>query len=107
MARNSQPPNADRAWQTLVAAARQAPPDALPRCAVDAIVAAVASANGVERRPSTDREAGEDDRRLVSWAALFAVAASLLLTFACWSEVSAMWSPPSIFDCAIEVGPLP
>lgn len=113
MPHDSQPPNVDRTWQRLVAAARQAPPEALPKCDVDAIVAAVGSARTATSMSfaalpsSSGREAWDDDRRIVSWAALFAVAASLLLTFACWSEVSAMWSPPPIFDGSIDVGPTP
>lgn len=48
------------------------------------------------------------DERIVSWAAVFALAASLLLMFTYWSDVAAAWSPqPAIFELPLDWEPLP
>lgn len=93
--------DADRAWQSLVAAARTAPSDALPALDVNQVVRQALAARQVQPAPSLRRE-----EHLVSWVAVFAVAASLLLTVVCWSDVVAAWSPePAVFELPLGMEP--
>ena|ERR1041385_5679265 len=94
--------DADRAWQTLVTAARQAPSEAMPALDADRVLQAALGARCPRPQPPST-----SDERLVSWAAAFALAASLLLTMTCWSDVVAAWSPrPTIFDLAVDMEPV-
>lgn len=94
--------DADRTWEALVAAARTAPTDELRPLDADQAVRQALAARKIQPAPLVRSE-----EHLVSWAALFAVAASLLLTVVCWSDVKAAWSPePAIFDLPLNWEPL-
>ena len=92
----------DRAWRSLVAAARQSPNETLP--ALDAEQVARTAWGLAGARPQPPAQA---DERLVSWAAVFALAASLALMFTYWSDVASAWSPqPAIFDLPVALEPV-
>lgn len=93
----------ERTWSALVAAARRAPEEAPSALDVGRVVDVALGARCARPRPPLNR-----DERIVSWAALFALAASLLLTFTYWSDVAAAWSPPpAIFELPLDLEPLP
>jgi hypothetical protein len=92
----------DEVWKTLVAAARQAPSEALP--ALDAEQVAQTAWGLAVARPQPPLKG---DERIVSWAAVFALAASLALMLTYWSDVAAAWSPePAIFDLPVVLEPV-
>jgi hypothetical protein len=102
MTKPEQTSDADRTWKSLVAAARTAPSEPMTAVDADQVVRNALGARCARPQPLVRSEAS-----LVSWAALFAVAASLLLTVVCWSDVTAAWSPePAIFDLPVELEPL-
>jgi len=93
------PHDSDRVWQALAAAARRAADE--PPMPLDADLVLRA------RRAGPSRRENHDQQRLVSWAALIAVAASLLVTVISWSDVVAAWSPePAIFELPVPLEPV-
>jgi hypothetical protein len=93
----------ERIWNALVAAARRVPKEPLPALDVDRVLQAAGTSKKVRPSSTSNR-----DERIISWAALFALAASLLLTFTYWSDVAAAWSPqPAIFELPLNLEPLP
>lgn len=102
MTKPEQTNDADRTWKTLVGAARTAPSEELRPLDAEQMARTALGARCARPQPLMRSE-----ESLVSWAALFAVAASLLLTVVCWSDVTAAWSPePAIFDLPVELEPL-
>lgn len=92
----------ERIWNALIAAAQKAPNEALAPLNVDQVVATSLGARCARPQPPL-----RNDERIVSWAALFALAASLLLAFAYWPDVAAAWSPPpTIFELPLDLEPL-
>lgn len=91
-------PDPELTWQALAAAARGADAEPIGPVNVEQVLQAARGVRGQER---------SRDDRLVSWAAVIAVAASLLLTVMSWSDVVAAWSPePAIFELPVPLEPL-
>jgi hypothetical protein len=92
-----EPNDADAVWQRLTKAAKSLPPP--DRAAAPAGFAA----NVLMQARAVGRPAfrTSDERRVLSWAAVFAVAASLLVAVTNWNDLSSVFAAHSqsvLFD---------
>jgi hypothetical protein len=97
--------NAEAAWRRLVDAARTSPPSAVerpPEGFADSVLALV-------RRERLAGRPSEEDRHILSWGAILAVAASLLVAVSSWSDLSSLVTSHSnvLFEELTRWEPLP
>jgi hypothetical protein len=92
-------------WRRIVDAARTSPPSLVERPPdgfADSVLA-------LARRDGPVVHAAEEERRILSWAAMLAIAASLLVAVSSWSDLSSLVASHSnvLFEELTRWEPLP
>lgn len=96
---------AEAAWRRIVSAAQSSPPSAAerpPEGFADSVLA-------LARRERLAARPAEEERRILSWGAILAVAASLLVAVSSWSDLSSLVTSHSnvLFEELTRWEPLP
>ncbi|MBL9082078.1 MAG: hypothetical protein JNK76_09755 [Planctomycetales bacterium] len=97
--------DADAAWRRIVAVARTSPPslaESPPDGFADFVLA-------LARRERLAASPAEEERRILSWGAILAIAASLLVAVSSWSDLSSLVASHSnvLFEELTRWEPLP
>ena len=97
--------DADAAWHRIVDAARTSPPSLAERPPdgfADSVLA-------LARRERLTARPADEERRILSWGAMLAVAASLLVAVSSWGDLSSLVTSQSnvLFEELTRWEPLP